>query len=86
MYNKWHNTVQPCSLGDKIPDHISHIIVDCKVTKITWKRIERVLLNIIPSKVTDTEELLVYSQEDRKKQKLPYLEIGLDFSLRHRNA
>ena len=42
-YNKWHNTLHPCPLCNKIPDDIFHIILDCRFTKILWRRIEKVL-------------------------------------------
>ena len=27
-YNKWHNTLQPCPLCNKIPEDIFHVILD----------------------------------------------------------
>ena len=50
--NTWYNQLNPCPLCHKIPDDIFHIIVDCRFTKVCWKRLENVLLKIVPQPVT----------------------------------
>ena len=83
MYNKWHNTFKPCPLCNKIPDDIFHIIIDCKFTKTMWKRVERVLLKIIPIQVTDTEKALGLQPRRQSETQATILRNWITFSLRH---
>ena len=54
-YNKWHKTFHPCPFCHKIPENVYHIVLDYRFTKVTFRRIQKVLLNIIPIPVTDTD-------------------------------
>ena len=82
-YNKWHNTLHPCPLCNKIPDDIFHIILDCRFTKILWRRIEKVLLKIIPIPVTASEKVLGLQPRWKKETNATILRNWVSFSLRH---
>ena len=81
-YNKWHSSLQACPLCNKIPEDVYHIICDCKFTKVVWKRIERVLLEIIPTPVTDTEMALGLRASSANSCAV-VLRNWVTFSLRH---
>ena len=78
-YNKWHNTMQPCPLCRKIPDDIFHIILDCKFTKVMWKRVEKVLYQIIPQLPTLHEK--AFGLQPRNMKKISYHPSKLDHFL-----
>ena len=82
-YNKWHNNLQPCPLCNKIPDDIYHIILDCKFTKVMWKRIEKTILKIIPVPVTDYEKAFGLQPSSSKDREATILRNWVTFSLRH---
>lgn len=82
-YNKWHNSLQPCPLCNKIPEDIFHIILDCRFTKVTWKRIERVLLKILPVPVTDTERAVGLQPRSGEQACAIILRNWVTFSLRN---
>ena len=82
-YNKWHNTMQPCPLCRKIPDDIFHIILDCKFTKVMWKRIEKVLYQIIPQLPTLHEKAFGLQPRNIKEKYPTILRNWITFSLRH---
>ena len=82
-FNTWYNQLQPCPLCRKIPEDVSHIILDCKFTKVIWKRAEKVLLKIIPKPPTPYE-MAFGLQEVKKDDKCPViLRNWVTFSLRH---
>jgi exonuclease III len=82
-YNKWHNTMQPCPLCRKIPDDIFHIILDCKFTEVMWKRIEKVLYQIIPQLPTLHEKAFGLQPRNIKEKYPTILRNWITFSLRH---
>ena len=82
-YNKWHKSNYPCPLCNKIPDDIFHIISDCKFTKVMWKRLEKTLYNIIPTKVTDREKALGIQPRRKKQKNATILRNWITFSLRN---
>ena len=82
-YNKWHNVLQPCPLCNKIPEDIFHIILDCKFTKIMWKRIEKTLVKIIPKPPTTYEKAFGIQAVNDKEKQPSILRNWITFSLRH---
>ena len=82
-YNKWHKSSHPCPLCNKIPDDIFHIILDCKFSKIMWKRIEKHLKKIIPVQITNTEKALGLQPRNKREEKATILRNWVTFSLRH---
>ena len=82
-YNKWYNTLQPCPLCNQIPDSIFHILFDCKFTKALWKRLHRVLLLIIPIKLTNKEKALGLQSKTKQQDNAILLRNWITFFLRH---
>ena len=82
-YNKWHNALQPCPLCNKIPEEVFHITLDCKFTKTMWKRIEKILLKIIPKPITAYEKAFGIQPTNKKEIKPTILRNWVTFSLRH---
>ena len=70
-------------LCNKIPDDIFHIIKECRFTKTMWKRIERVLLKIIPIRVTDSKKALGLQPRKKKETNATILRNWVTFFLRH---
>ena len=75
--------MKPCPLCNKIPDDVFHIIKECRFTKTMWKRIERVLLEIIPIPVTDSEKALGLQPRKKKETNATILRNWVTFFLRH---
>ena len=82
-YNKWHNTLQPCPLCNKIPEDIYHIILDCNFTNKMWRRLEKTLMQIIPTQVTNYEKAFGLQPRVKKEEHLITLRNWLTFTLRH---
>ena len=82
-YNKWQNSLQPCPLCNKIPEDIFHIITDCRFTKTMWRRIERVLIKIIPIPVTDSEKAFGIQPRRKKETNATTLRNWVTFFMRH---
>lgn len=82
-YNKWHKALQPCPLCHKIPEDIYHIFFDCKFTKVMWKRVEKVLLKITPTPVTDIEKAVGLQPREGRPSLADILRNWITFSLRH---
>ena len=82
-YNKWHNTLQPCSLCRKIPQDIFHIIFDCPFIKVMWKRMERVLIRILPRSSSLYERAFGIYPRNEKTRCAVTLRNWLTFFLRH---
>ena len=82
-YNKWHNSLNPCPLCHKIPEDIFHIILDCRFTKIMWKRIQKVLLKILRIPITDSEKAFGLQPRTKKETQATILRNWITFSLRH---
>ena len=82
-YNKWHNSMHPCPLCNKIPEDIFHIILDCKFTIKMWRILEKTLLNIMPIRVTNYEKAFGLQPKKKKEKNLTTLRNWLTFSLRH---
>ena len=82
-YNKWHKSLLPCPLCNKIPDDIFHIILDCRFTKVMWKRIEKVLLKILPIPISTSEKALGLQPRRKKETNATILRNWITFSLRH---
>ena len=82
-YNKWKNSLQACPLCNKIPDDIFHIILDCRFTKTMWKRIEKVLLKIIPIPVSISEKAYGLQPRKKKETNATTLRNWVTFFLRH---
>ena len=80
-YNKWHNSLNPCPLCNKIPDDIFHIFFDCKFTKTMWKRIEKKLMKITPIPITNSEKALGLHTNSRKNAIV--LRNWVTFTMRH---
>ena len=75
--------MKPCPLCNKIPEYIFHIIKECKFTNTMWKRIEKVLLKIIPIPVTDSEKVLGLQPRRKKVTYAIILRNWVTFFLRH---
>ena len=82
-YNKWHNTLQPCPLCNKIPEDIFHIILDCKFTNKMWKNLEETLMKITPIQVTNYEKAFGLQPKIKKEENLITLRNWLTFTLRY---
>ena len=82
-YNKWHNTLQPCPLCNKIPEDIFHIILDCKFTNKMWMHLEKTLLKIIPIPVTTYEKAFGLQTKKKMDQCQKQLRNWLTFTLRY---
>ena len=82
-YNTWHKELQPCPLCRKIPENIFHIILDCKFTKVMWKRMQKVLLKIVPKLPTEHEMAFGLQPSNMKKRNPTILRNWVTFSLRH---
>ena len=82
-YNKWHKSLQPCPLCNKIPDDIFHIFFDCKFVKVMWRRLESILFKIIPVKVTNSEKALGLQPRRKNERNATILRNWVTFSLRH---
>ena len=82
-YNKWHNNMLPCPLCRKIPEDIYHIILDCKFTKVMWKRLEKVLFKILPQLPTTYEKAFGLQPVNIKKRNPYILRNWITFTLRH---
>ena len=82
-YNKWHNTLHPCPLCRKIPEDVFHIILDCRFTKVMWRRIERVLFRIIPRSPSLHEKAFGIYPINKKLRYAATLRNWLTFFLRH---
>ena len=82
-YNKWHKSSYPCPLCNKIPDDVYHIILDCRFTKVMWKRIEKVITSIIRIPVTKLEKALGLQPRSRKETNATILRNWITFLLRH---
>ena len=81
-FNTWFNQLNPCPLCRKIPEDVFHIIVDCKFTKVMWKRLEKVLVRITPKPLTVHE--MAFGLKETKKEKYPVtLRNWITFTLRH---
>ena len=81
-FNTWFNQLNPCPLCRKIPEDVFHIIVDCKFTKVMWKKLEKVLVRIIPKPLTVHE--MAFGLKETKKEKYPViLRNWITFTLRH---
>ena len=83
FYNKWHCSLNPCPLCNKIPEDIFHIIFDCRFTKVVWKRIERVLLKIIPIPITKSEKALGLQPRTKKETNATIIRNWVTFTIRH---
>jgi hypothetical protein len=83
-YNKWHNSQNPCPLCNKIPEDIFHIMLDCKFSKVLWKRAEKVLLTILPIPVSNEEKALGLQPRRKKETNATILRNWVTFTLRHR--
>ena len=81
-YNKWHKSLLPCPLCNKIPEDIFHVILDCRFTKVMWKRIEKVLLKILPIPITLSEKALGLQPRRKKETEATILRNWITFSLR----
>ena len=85
-YNKWHETEQPCPLCRKIPDDIFHIILDCKFTKVMWKRIEKTLIRIYAKPITRHEMAFGVqprSKHNKEQRAATTLRNWITFTMRH---
>ena len=82
-YNKWNNAMQPCPLCRKIPEDIFHIILECKFTKVMWKRIERKLIDIFPKPITQYEQAFGLQPSNKEEVKPLILRNWITFNLRH---
>ena len=82
-FNTWYNQLQPCFLCRKIPEDVFHIIFDCKFTKVMWRRLEKVLLKIMPTPLT-LHEMAFGLQQKTKEDRYPVvLRNWVTFTLRH---
>ena len=81
-YMKWHNSLIPCPLCNKIPEDIFHIILDCKFTRTMWKTLETILIKIVPLQIS-AHEMAFGLQTTRYKDKCITLRNWLTYNLRH---
>ena len=82
-YNTWHKNLQPCPLCRKIPENIFHILLDCKFTKVMWKRMEKVLIKIVPRLPTEQEMAFGLQPRNMKRRNPTILRNWITFSMRH---
>ena len=55
-YNKWHKTINSCTLCGKDPTDIYHIILHCDFTNTIFTQIEPALLKLFPNTITREEK------------------------------
>ena len=82
-FNSWYNRLQPCPLCGRIPEEVTHIIVDCKFTKVLWKRVERVLVKILPKPPTVSEMAFGLQARNKDEEYPVTLRNWITFLLRH---
>lgn len=82
-YNKWHNTLNPCPLCNKIPEDIFHVILDCEFTKYLWKKLEVTILKIMPKALTIQEMAFGLQPSNKREKEATVLRNWATFSLRH---
>ena len=78
--------MQPCPLCRKVPEDISHIILECKFTKVMWKRVEKTLLQIYRKPITMHEMAFGVQPRNKnsKEQKAATtLRNWVTFTMRH---
>ncbi len=57
-YNKWHDKNDPCSLCNRIPESIYHIMLHCDYANNAWTRLTPVLSKLNSKPVTEEEKAL----------------------------
>ena len=82
-YNKWHNTLNPCPLCNKIPEDIFHVILECAFTIHQWKKMEKTILKIVPNPITMYEMAFGLHQSNKSNIEAKTLRNWLTFSMRH---
>lgn len=80
-FNVWFNMLNPCPLCRKIPEDVFHIVIDCKFTKVMWRRLEKSLIRITPKPLTVHE--MAFGLKEPKQEKYPViLRNWITFTLR----
>ena len=82
-YNKWHNTLHPCPLCQKIPDEVFHILIDCEFTRYMWGKLQATLLKINPTPISTLEMALGIQPTCKREINSTILRNWVTFSLRH---
>ena len=57
-YNIWHKVEHPCTLSNKVPESIYHIILHCDFVNTIWDDIQPVLLQLSHRPISDEEKVL----------------------------
>ena len=81
--NKWHNALDPCPLCRKIPEDIFHIILDCKLVKVMWRRMEKTIMKILPMPPSELEMAFVLQYSYKEDRDPVILRIWITSSIRH---
>ena len=66
-FNSWFNQLNPCPLCRKIPEDVFHIILDCKFTKVLWRKLQNTLLQIIPTPLSDHKMAFGLSETNKNR-------------------
>ena len=82
-FNSWFRELKPCPLCRKIPEEVFHLIVECKFTKVMWKKLEKILLKILPKRPTTYEMGLGLQVSKKEEEHQILLRNWITFSLRH---
>ena len=83
-FNVWFNMLNPCPLCRKIPEDVFHIVVDCKFTKVMWRKLDKRLVKIIPKPFT-VHEMAIGIEESKREKRERYpviLRNWITFTLR----
>ena len=81
-FNRWFNQLNPCPLCRKIPDDVFHIIMDCKFTKVLWRKLQNTLMLIIPIPLSDHEMAFGLSETNKDRYAIR-LRNWATYTLRH---
>ena len=81
-FNSWFNQLNPCPLCRKIPEDVFHIILDCKFTKVLWRKLQNTLLQIIPTPLSDHEMAFGLSETNNNRYAIR-LRNWVTYTLRH---
>ena len=82
-YNKWHNTLNPCPLCNKIPESIYHIILYCNFTVNAWYKLEKTLHSVLPKSISSFEQASGRQPATKREEPATILRNWITFSLRH---
>ena len=73
--------MEPCPLCRKIPESAVHIILDCHFTKTMWRKIEPILVRIIPIPPSTYEMAMGIQPRTKHETNASTLRNWITFSL-----